>query len=39
MTRPLHGLVVMELGGTGPGQLAGMMLADLGADVNSGTPH
>ena len=30
---PLAGVRVIELGGIGPGPLAGMMLADLGADV------
>lgn len=30
---PLHGLRVIELGGIGPVPFAGMMLADMGADV------
>ena len=30
---PLHGLRVIEFGGIGPGPFAGMMLADMGADV------
>lgn len=30
---PLHGLRVIELAGIGPGPFAGMMLADMGADV------
>ncbi|MGA8328036.1 MAG: CaiB/BaiF CoA-transferase family protein [Mycobacterium sp.] len=30
---PLHGVRVIELGGIGPGPHAGMVLADLGADV------
>lgn len=33
MTGPLAGVRVIELGGIGPGPHAGMMLADLGADV------
>src|SRR5258707_2937060 len=32
-TGPLAGVKVIELGGIGPGPHAGMMLADLGADV------
>ena len=32
-TGPLHGVRVVELVGIGPGPFAGMMLADLGADV------
>jgi alpha-methylacyl-CoA racemase len=32
-TGPLAGVRVIELGGVGPGPHAGMMLADLGADV------
>jgi len=32
-TGPLSGISVIELGGIGPGALAGMMLADLGAEV------
>ncbi|HUO37079.1 MAG TPA: CoA transferase, partial [Mycobacterium sp.] len=30
---PLAGVRVIELGGIGPGPHAGMVLADLGADV------
>ncbi len=30
---PLTGVRVIELGGIGPGPHAGMMLADMGADV------
>ena len=30
---PLHGLRVIEFAGIGPGPFAGMMLADMGADV------
>lgn len=33
MAGPLAGLRVVELGGIGPGPLAAMLLADLGADV------
>jgi len=33
MTGPLTGLRVLEVGGIGPGPFAGMMLADLGAEV------
>lgn len=33
MTGPLRGITVVELGGIGPAPFAGMMLADLGADV------
>ncbi|MCU1671440.1 MAG: carnitine dehydratase [Blastococcus sp.] len=33
MTGPLDGVRVVELGGIGPGPHAGMVLADLGADV------
>jgi alpha-methylacyl-CoA racemase len=32
-TGPLSGVCVIELGGIGPGALAGMILADLGAEV------
>jgi alpha-methylacyl-CoA racemase len=32
-TGPLNGVSVIELGGIGPGPFAGMLLADLGADV------
>ncbi|MEV7397887.1 CaiB/BaiF CoA-transferase family protein [Aeromicrobium sp. NPDC092404] len=32
-TGPLHGVRVIELVGIGPGPFAGMLLADLGADV------
>jgi alpha-methylacyl-CoA racemase len=30
---PLNGMTVIELGGIGPGPMAGMMLADMGAEV------
>jgi alpha-methylacyl-CoA racemase len=30
---PLKGIRVIEIGGIGPGPIAGMILADLGADV------
>ncbi|MGF1607044.1 MAG: CaiB/BaiF CoA transferase family protein [Rhodothalassiaceae bacterium] len=33
MPGPLHGLRVVEIAGIGPAPFAGMMLADLGADV------
>ena len=33
MSGPLHGITVIELAGIGPGPFAGMMLADMGADV------
>ena len=33
MTGPLSGVQVLELGGLGPAPFAGMVLADLGADV------
>lgn len=33
MAGPLHGVRVVELAGIGPAPFAGMMLADLGADV------
>jgi alpha-methylacyl-CoA racemase len=33
LTGPLHGLRVIEFAGIGPGPFAGMMLADMGADV------
>lgn len=33
MTGPLKGVTVIELAGIGPGPFAGMMLADMGADV------
>lgn len=33
MTGPLRSVTVVELGGIGPAPFAGMMLADLGADV------
>jgi alpha-methylacyl-CoA racemase len=33
MTGPLHGFRVVELAGIGPGPFAGMLLADMGADV------
>ncbi len=33
MTGPLHGFRVIELAGIGPGPFAGMMLADMGAEV------
>ena len=33
MAGPLAGVRVLEIGGIGPGPLAAMVLADLGADV------
>ncbi|RZI78304.1 MAG: CoA transferase [Variovorax sp.] len=33
MSGPLKGVTVLELAGIGPGPFAGMMLADMGADV------
>lgn len=33
MSGPLHGVTVIELAGIGPGPFAGMMLADMGAEV------
>ena len=33
MGGPLQGFKVIELAGLGPGPFAGMLLADLGADV------
>lgn len=33
MNGPLHGVRVVEFAGIGPGPLAGMLLADMGADV------
>ena len=33
MSGPLRGVTVIELAGIGPGPFAGMMLADMGADV------
>ena len=30
---PLHGITVVEFAGIGPGPFAGMMLADMGAQV------
>ncbi len=33
MAGPLAGLTILELAGIGPGPFAGMMLADMGADV------
>src|SRR5450432_2014888 len=33
MSGPLKGVTVIELAGIGPGPFAGMMLADMGADV------
>lgn len=33
MSGPLQGVTVIELAGIGPGPFAGMMLADMGADV------
>jgi alpha-methylacyl-CoA racemase len=33
MSGPLHGFRIVELAGIGPGPFAGMMLADMGADV------
>lgn len=32
---PLHGTMVVEIEGLGPGPFAGMMLADMGADVTA----
>ena len=32
-TPPLEGIRIVEFAGIGPGPFAGMMLADLGADV------
>ncbi len=43
MAGPLEGVRVVEMAGLGPGPFAGMVLADLGADVvcveRPGTPH
>jgi alpha-methylacyl-CoA racemase len=33
MSGPLHGFRIVELAGIGPGPFAGMLLADMGADV------
>ena len=33
MSGPLTGLKIVELAGRGPGPYAGMMLADMGAEV------
>ncbi|MFK0156692.1 CaiB/BaiF CoA transferase family protein [Streptomyces sp. NPDC090493] len=33
MTGPLSGVLVIEVGGIGPGPFAGMLLADMGAEV------
>nr|WP_255543144.1 CoA transferase [Azospirillum sp. INR13] len=33
MAGPLDGIIVIELAGIGPGPFAGMLLADLGAEV------
>jgi alpha-methylacyl-CoA racemase len=33
MSGPLHGVKIVELAGIGPGPFAGMMLADMGAEV------
>src|SRR5579871_1328998 len=33
MTGPLTGIRVLEVGGIGPNPVAGMLLADMGADV------
>jgi alpha-methylacyl-CoA racemase len=33
MTGPLHGIRILEIGGIGPNPFAGMVLADMGADV------
>ncbi len=33
MTRPLTGIRIVEFAGMGPGPFAGMMLADMGADI------
>jgi alpha-methylacyl-CoA racemase len=33
LTGPLHGFKIIELAGIGPGPFAGMMLADMGAEV------
>ena len=32
MAGPLSGIKVIEMGGIGPGPVAGMMLADMGAE-------
>ena len=33
MSQPLHGIRIIELAGIGPGPYAGMLLADMGAEV------
>ena len=33
LQKPLHGVRVVEFEGIGPGPLAAMMLADMGAEV------
>jgi alpha-methylacyl-CoA racemase len=33
MSGPLTGLTIIELAGIGPGPFAGMLFADMGADV------
>ena len=33
--KPLHGVRIVEFEGIGPGPLAALMLADLGADVTT----
>jgi len=35
---PLEGVRIVEIAGIGPGQLCGMLLADMGAQVVRGIP-